>query len=205
MLIPLFPLHTTLFPGARLALKIFEARYMDMTTACLKDGSAFGVCLISSGNEVASAGQAAATPHAIGTLANISEWDMRSLGVLHINILGGQRFRVRSATPNVASLLLAEIELLPDEAVVAVPSEYAALVTLLQAIIEQQADNLSKLFQSPHRYDDASWVGMRLAQVMPIPEIAKQKLLEVDDPLIRLEILYRFLSGQGLLPDKSAC
>ena len=205
MLIPLFPLHTVLFPGARLALKVFEARYMDMTTACLKDGSTFGVCLISSGNEVAGAGQAAATPHAIGALASITEWDMLSLGVLHINTLGGQRFRVLSATPNAASLLMAEIELLPDEAAVPVPGEYAPLVALLRAIIEQQTENLSNLFQLPCHYDDASWVGMRLAQVMPIPEIAKQKLLEVDEPLIRLEILFRFLSGQGLLPARSAC
>ena len=205
MLIPLFPLHTTLFPGARLALKVFEARYMNMTTTCLKDGSAFGVCLISSGNEVASTGQAAATPHAIGALAHITEWDMLSLGVLHINTLGGQRFRVLSATPNAASLLMAEIELLPDEAAVPVPVEYAPLVALLRAIIEQQTDNLSNLFQLPCHYDDASWVGMRLAQVMPIPEIAKQKLLAVDEPLIRLEILFRFLSGQGLLPARSAC
>ena len=200
MLIPLFPLHTTLFPGARLALKIFEARYMDMTTACLKDGSAFGVCLISSGEEVARAGQAPTTPHAIGSLASIAEWDMLSLGVLHINILGGQRFRVLSANPNASSLLMAEIELLADEVSVSVPSEYAPLVVLLRAIIEQQTDNMSHAFQQPYHYEDASWVGMRLAQVMPIPEIAKQKLLEIDDPLTRLEILFRFLNGRGLLP-----
>ena len=50
--LPLFPLHTVLFPGGRLPLRIFEQRYMDMAKACLKDGSPFGVCLIREGEEV---------------------------------------------------------------------------------------------------------------------------------------------------------
>ena len=52
---PIFPLGSVLFPGGTLALKIFERRYMDMATACLKSGSSFGIVLIRSGAEVGDA------------------------------------------------------------------------------------------------------------------------------------------------------
>ncbi len=42
---------------------------------------------------------------------------------------------------------------------------------------------------------------MRYAEVLPIPGAAKQKLLEMDDSIDRLEIIYRFLESKGLLPD----
>ena len=201
MIVPLFPLHATLFPGGHLALKIFEARYMDMASACLKDGSPFGVCLLAQGEEVARPGLPAATPHAIGTLARIDEWDMPQLGVLHITAAGTQRFRIRRSWTDSAALLQGEVELLTAEAAAPVPAQYAALVALLRGIVEE-AGALA-LYPLPHAFDDASWVGMRLAEVLPIPALAKQKLLEVEDALLRLEIVYRFLDGKGLLPDSA--
>lgn len=201
MIIPLFPLHTSLFPGGRLPLKIFEARYMDMATACLKNESPFGVCLLADGEEVARPGQSAATPHEIGTLATIDEWDMPQLGVLHVNTQGSQRFRIRRSWQGAAALLQAEVELLPDEPTVAVPSRYDVLVSLLRAIIDETVSGSSSSpFQIPYRYDDASWVSMRLSEVLPVPALARQKLLEVDDGLIRMEIVYRILESQNLLP-----
>ena len=88
--IPLFPLNTVLFPGGLQPLKIFEQRYLDMAAACLKNNSPFGICLIDKGGEV---GQAA-TPHAVGTLANIANWEMEQLGILMITAQGGRRFRI---------------------------------------------------------------------------------------------------------------
>jgi len=51
----------------------------------------------------------------------------------------------------------------------------------------------------PHRYDEAEWVGYRITEVLPIQNLAKQKLLELDDPLARLEILEKYLSQRKLL------
>ena len=200
MQIPIFPLRTTLFPGGRLLLKIFEARYMDMTTECIQSGTPFGVCLIDSGDEVARAGQAAARPHAVGTLARITDWDMQQLGLLQIRTLGGQRFRIISTTHNAAALLNAEVELLADEASVVVPTEYRPLVMLLRAILEQADKTAPNAFVTPYRYDDASWVSMRLVEIISVQPLAKQKLLEISDATTRLEILFRYLSAQGLLP-----
>jgi Lon protease-like protein len=94
MIIPLFPLHSVLFPGGRLPLRIFEQRYMDMAKVCLKESSSFGICLIAAGEEVARPGRKPAAPHAVGTLAHIADWDMQQLGVLDIVAQGGDRFRL---------------------------------------------------------------------------------------------------------------
>jgi hypothetical protein len=59
-------------------------------------------------------------------------------------------------------------------------------------------DQGKPIFAEPHAFDDASWVGYRLAEILPVPLVAKQKLLELDDSLGRLSILQRFLEGQGL-------
>ena len=70
--VPLFPLGTVLFPGGLLPLKVFEQRYVDMTKACLRDSTPFGVCLIREGREI---GQPA-TPQSTGCLATIEQWDV---------------------------------------------------------------------------------------------------------------------------------
>ena len=200
MLIPLFPLNVVLFPGGRLPLKIFEQRYMDMAKVCLKDGSPFGVVLIAQGSEVAQPGQPAAEPHEVGTLAHIADWDMPQLGVLNITAQGGTRFRILRRQVEKDGLLRAEVEAIDDAPTAPVPADYARLVPLLRAIIEQMTENGGGPAQ-PHRFFDAGWLGMRYAEVLPIPALAKQKLLEVKDSVDRLEIVFRFLESKKLLPD----
>jgi hypothetical protein len=47
---------------------------------------------------------------------------------------------------------------------------------------------------APHRLDSASWVGMRLAELLPLPMESKQELLEITDAIVRLERLNGILS-----------
>jgi len=201
MIVPLFPLQSVLFPGGRLPMRIFEQRYMDMAKSCLKDSSSFGICLIQRGEEVARSGQKPAQPHSVGTLAHIADWDMQQLGVLEIVAQGGERFRVLRHWAEDSGLLLGEVELLPAPAVVPVPAPYARLVPLLRAIVAEMKGGASSAPATPHRFFDAGWLGMRYAEVLPIPALAKQKLLEIEDSIDRLEIIYRFLESKGLLPD----
>lgn len=201
MMIPLFPLHAVLFPGGRLPLRIFEQRYMDMAKACLKESGSFGICLIARGEEVAGAGRKAAEPHAIGTLAQIADWDMPQLGVLEVVVQGGERFRLLSHVTEASGLLRGEVEAIPPPPVLPVPGAYARLVPLLRAIIEDLGAAAPNAPAVPHRFFDAGWLGMRYAEVLPIPTAAKQKLLEIEDGIDRLEIIYRFLESKGLLPD----
>ena len=201
MIVPLFPLQSVLFPGGRLPLRIFEQRYMDMATVCLKESASFGICLIAEGEEVARAGATPAEPHRVGTLAHIADWDMQTLGVLDIIAQGGERFRLRRHWIEDSGLLKGEIELIAAPPVLPVPGAYARLVPLLRAIVDEMVAGASRAPAVPHRFHDAGWLGMRYAEVLPIPIAAKQKLLEMDDSIDRLEIIYRFLESKGLLPD----
>lgn len=196
MIIPLFPLQAVLFPGGQLPLRVFEPRYMDMTTACIREQSTFGICLIADGAEVA----APATPHATGTLARISAWDMEQLGILQITALGEQRFRLLRHWTEASGLLRGEIRLLDQSPTTPVPDNFARLVPLLRAILDELADS-PHAPAKPHRFDDADWVSLRFAEVLPIPPNARQMLLEVDDAIDRLEIIYRFLVSKSLLPE----
>ncbi|NJD36029.1 MAG: peptidase S16 [Betaproteobacteria bacterium] len=190
-----------MFPGGRLPLRIFEQRYMDMAKACLKESTSFGICLIAEGEEVARAGATPAMPHRVGTLAHIADWDMQQLGVLEIIAQGGDRFRLLHHWTEDSGLLRGEVELIVTPPVLPVPGAYARLVPLLRAIVDEMVAGESHAPAMPHRFYDAGWLGMRYAEVLPIPVAAKQKLLEIEDSVDRLEIIYRFLESKGLLPE----
>jgi hypothetical protein len=191
--LPLFPLNTVLFPGGVLPLRVFEARYMDMTRECLKHDQPFGVCLIREGAEVGTP----AKPEGVGCLAYITHWDMQQLGLLQLRTRGGRRFRVLDSSVAGQGLLRARVELLPDETDADVPALFTALTDLLRLVV---ADKKSEaVFAEPHAFGSASWVGYRLSEILPVPLPAKQKLLELDGALTRLEILYRFLEQRGLV------
>lgn len=189
--LPLFPLNTVLFPGGILPARVFEQRYMDMTKACLRGDTPFGVCYIKEGGEVG----APAIPHEVGCLAKITDWDMQQLGVLNIKALGLRRFRVLETRTQDDGLIIARAQLLPVEPPMELPTEHAACAGVLRHIIEQVG---ADKFEAPLAYDDAVWVGYRLAEVLPIKLSAKQNMLEMNDSVVRLEVLHRFLSQQGL-------
>lgn len=190
-LLPIFPLQTVLFPGGVLPLRIFEARYMDMSTRCLKDESVFGVNLIAEGSEVGKP----AVPYPVGVTARITAWDMEQPGLLHLVTVGERRYRILRTELARNGLLMAEVEWLPHPPPIPLPTGFSALATLLGAIIEDAGE---EHFPEPHFLDNAEWVGMRLAAVLPIPMEARQRLLELDDPLDRIEIIRRYLEDQGL-------
>jgi Lon protease-like protein len=177
--LPLFPLNTVLFPGGRLPLRIFEQRYMDMAKVCLKDGSPFGVCLIREGAEVGDP----ALPAEVGTLATITNWDMPQLGVLQVVALGGKRFRIEERRVEPSGLARASVEPLGDDADAPIPPHCAACIKLVERVIDQQP----AFFEPPLRKDSCSWVGSRLAELLPLPLSAKQELLELSDARARLE------------------
>ena len=189
--VPIFPLATVLYPGMRLPLKIFETRYMDMAKACLKHDAAFGVCLIREGEEVGTP----AVPEAVGCLARIGEWDMEALGVLKVKAEGLERFRLIATKTTASGLILGDIERIPAEEAVVAP-ELAQSASFVSKVVEALGP---ARFAGPYRYDDASWVGFRLAEILPLRNAVKQKLLELTDPGARLAILHRVLREQNLL------
>jgi Lon protease-like protein len=189
--LPLFPLKTVLFPGGLLPLRVFEPRYMDMVSRCMREASGFGVCLIAAGEEVGEA----AVPHAVGTEARIEKWDMNQAGVLQILVRGQRRFRIEDHELERDGLPTASVRWLAEPPPCPVPAAQAEILPLLRMI----ANELGEQFPLPHHFDDAAWVGARYAELLPVPPLARQKLLELDDVSSRLEIIQQFLHQRGLL------
>ena len=190
--IPLFPLGTVLFPGMLLPLKIFEVRYMDMAKRCLKEKTPFGVCLIREGAEVGTP----AVPETIGCLATIAECDMEEVGILKVVALGHERFRILSTDTTPQGLVMGTIEPLATEPEV---SEVQGLAECSEFLAKVITGIGPKRFSEPMRFEDASWVSFRLAEILPLRNDAKQKLLELTDATLRLAVLHRFLRQQNLL------
>lgn len=182
--LPLFPLRTVLFPGGPLPLRIFEARYLDMISRCMKDESQFGVLLLADGPEVG--GVQTAQTFAIGTMARISDWYQGTDGLLGITATGTQRFRLLAAEPQADGLNIGQIEVLPPDAPVPVPDEYAGWAGLLEAVL----DDLGKLYEGIDRnFSDANWLSYRFAEILPLEMDERQACLEMNDPLQRLAYL----------------
>ena len=178
--LPLFPLSTVLFPGGPLRLRIFEPRYLDMVRQCLRESRGFGVVLIIEGAE---AGEAVSVAE-IGTSARLVDFDTLPDGLLGIDCVGEQRFRLRRRWQQADGLNLAEVDYLPDDAPCALPAELAHLGELLREVLPQLGDRYTHVTAS---YEDAGWVGNRWAEVLPLTSAEKQQLLELADPLARLE------------------
>jgi uncharacterized protein len=187
---PLFPLASVLFPGGQLQLRIFEPRYLDLVRECTRHGTGFGVCLILQGQEVGEP----AVPAAIGTIARISDFHRDDDGLLGIVAEGGARFRVARSRVRSDGLLRGDVEVWPDEPEQQVPVEFALLQTILERRIETMAPHWRDAPRSA--YDDASWLGFRLAELLPLDVGEQQRMLELNDPVQRLaelrDILPRF-------------
>ena len=194
--LPLFPLKTVLFPGGHLPLKIFEQRYIDMAKACLADNRPFGVCLITQGDEVAVPQGAAPAIAPVGTLARITDWDMPQLGILHVATIGGVRFQVRDHATAAKGLVVGNVTALADEPALTLPAEFEPLAKLLELIATRVGP---QNFPAERNYEDASWVGYRLAELLPLPLTIKQSMLEINDAGVRLKVLQQFLAQQGVL------
>jgi hypothetical protein len=187
MQVPLFPLRTVLYPEGPLPLRIFEPRYLDMVSECLKNDSCFGVLLIRQGSETGPA-----TTCNIGTLARISDWYQGSDGLLGVTAVGEHRFRLLGAERRKNGLNVGEVEILPEQASVALPQEFIPLAKVLAGVL----DDLGRLYEGlERRYDDAAWVGYRFAEILPMTPEEKQTCLETDDALRRLRAVRRMITA----------
>jgi uncharacterized protein len=186
--LPLFPLNTVLVPGGALGLRVFEPRYLDLVRDCGRQGSGFGVCLIADGAEAG----APATPMAYGTEARIEDFDTGADGLLHLRLRGGRRFHALRTRVRDNGLVLADVEWLAPDPVVELQPQHALLADMLRHLLEQLGAGLAVPERS---FDDAAWVGWRMAELLPISLPQRQSLLQEDDPDRRLDALLRLIAG----------
>ena len=187
--LPLFPLQTVLFPGGPLHLRIFEPRYLDMVASVLRGDNRFGVVAIRSGSEVG-----VAEMFAVGTSAEIVDWQ-EAQGLLAISTLGRDSFRIEDASRRPDGLYVGRVELLEDLPTTPLPAEHVKLAGLLKRLLAQ----LPIYTPIATAYDDATWVGARLTEILPLAVPIKQAVLEARDPRERLERIAAALSAQPML------
>lgn len=184
----LFPLNTVLLPGAALGLRVFEARYLDLIRECGRQGRSFGVCLIIRGDEVG----APATVAAFGTEAVIEDFGQGDDGLLTLRVRGARRFHVERARVRDNGLQVADVRWCEADAHEPVAPEHGLLPVLLDSIVEKVGGEYA---HAPRTlFDDASWVGWRLAELLPLHDSQRQELLQLDAPHARMERLLDLVS-----------
>jgi len=194
----LFPLQAVLFPGGLLGLTIFEARYLDLVTECLREQRSFGVVALRSGDEVRRPDRAVSF-EAVGTLAEITTMDSHRQGILQVSCRGTSRFRVLTSHQRADGLWLAQTEPIADDAVLAPAETQAATARgLAEAIAAMKAQGRTP-FLEPYRFDEAGWVANRWCEILPISQAAKFKLMELPDPLLRLQLVDDYLRSKGVI------
>lgn len=199
--LPLFPLKAVAFPGGLLSFRVFDARYLALIAQCLRESQSLGViatCTTTAHDHQ----QAAPQTERVGVRAELIKTDAQHLGVLHVRCRGMERFEVLSTQPQSNGLLTASVQFLPRDKSVSPTSELLeSLRALINAIAALKAQGVQP-FLSPFRLDDAGWVANRWCELLPIPLAAKQRLMELNDPLIRLKLVDEFLKNKGLINQK---
>ncbi len=197
--LPLFPLQLVLFPGAVLPLRVFEPRYLDLISTCLRTQQPFGVVCLRSGAEAGRNGTTVALED-VGVLAHVDEVDAEQAGLLRVVCTGGQRFRIQGTpTQQGNGLWVAQAELMdPDPARLPGPAMLHTVKALAEAIRKLQAQDRQP-FLPPYRLDDAGWVANRWCELLPVPLAAKQKLMALSDPVIRLSLVDGFLRDKKVI------
>ena len=177
---PIFPLRTMLFPDSRLPLRIFEPRYIDMVSKCMKDSLEFGVILSRESND-----PKMFETYNIGTMAKIIDWEQGNDGLLGITTIGTNKFKLLGMNKQEDGLNIGDVEIIEREGDFKPTENFSNLVSLLKAIL----DDINLYNDDEKKFESASWVSFRFAEILPLKLEDKQKCLEIDDPIIRLNYL----------------
>ncbi len=208
--LPLFPLGTVLFPGGYLPLQIFEVRYLDMIGKCFKAEAPFGIVALKQGSEVrqapdsAAGGDSAAQEifYATGTLARITSLSRPQPGLMLIQCTGLQRFDVTQHELLKHGLWMASVSVIPDDQCVPVPDDLRPVASTLERVIstlQAQGTTPEQMpMQPPYLLDDCAWVANRWCELLPMPLELKNRLMALDNPLVRLELVSDLLERNGI-------
>ena len=192
---PLFPLNVVIFPEGLLPLRIFEMRYLDMVRNSLRNHTPFGVVAVLDDAQLAGG-----LPFAlIGTSVDIIEADAPQTGLMMIRCLGRQRFQVKSARQQQDGLWIGEVEMIKNDMSLPIPEDLIVtadnLHQLIRSLGKQGVPEIDIPIMKPYRFEDCGWVANRWCELLNIPLVQKQSMLELDSPLVRLELINDIFHG----------
>ena len=202
--LPLFPLGSVLFPGGLLALRVFEVRYLDMVRKCHQAGAPFGVIALTQGREVRQAGAPEEQFNDVGTLAVIEQIDTPQPGLITLLCRGSQRFRITQRSHLPHGLWIADVGHIDPDLMVPIPQDLrkasTALAQVLHTLKQRDPDTPTAIVPTAAQLDDCGWVANRWCELLPVPLELKQRLMELDNPLVRLELVADVLERTGIAP-----
>lgn len=202
--LPLFPLGSVLFPGGLLALRVFEVRYLDMVRKCHQAGAPFGVVALTQGREVRQAGAPEEQFNDVGTLAVIEQIDTPQPGLITLLCRGSQRFRITQRSHLPHCLWIADVGHIDPDLMVPIPQDLrkasTALAQVLHTLKQRDPETPTAIVPTAAQLDDCGWVANRWCELLPVPLELKQRLMELDNPLVRLELVGDVLERTGIAP-----
>ena len=203
--LPLFPLNTVLFPGGVLPLRIFEVRYLDLITRCQREGAPFGVVCLTQGSEVRQPRRQAEPAQAmgdefeqqafasVGTMAHITELESPQPGLMMIRCTGGRRFRLTRREQLKHGLWVGDAQWLPDDLPVPVPPDLEHVKLALERLVQNMQATMSQSdalpLPPPYHWDDSGWLANRWCEILPVSPQLKQQFMQLESPLVRLELV----------------
>lgn len=199
--LPIFPLHTVLFPGGYLPLRVFEPRYRMMVECCREEGAPFGVVTLLSGHEVRDLDSDLPPEsfHTLGTMASIDTVEPMRSGLELIHCSGKDRFRIQRSRQLSSGLWVADVMLIAADSHTRVPPDLAHSVTALQHVLNKlPVRSLEGV--GPPQFDDCGWVANRWCELFPLDIPQQLQLLSVESPLLRLELVTDALEHAGIVP-----
>lgn len=210
-LLPLFPLNTVLYPGGTLQLQIFEVRYLDLMGKCHKTGAPFGVVSLTQGREVrrpdpqAPSGDGFAQESFVdvGTLATITEFSSPQAGLMLLRCTAGERFRITQRSRLKHGLWVADVQGLPPDLPTPVPADLLPVAQALDNLIQrikEHPNGQTLPVEPPYRLNDCGWVANRWCELLQLPPHLKQSLMQLESPLLRLELVGDILNRSGIGP-----
>ncbi len=200
--LPLFPLGSVLFPDGVLALRVFEVRYLDMVRKCHQAGAPFGVVALTQGHEVRQAGAPKERFNDVGTLAIIEQLETPQPGLITLLCRGSQRFRITQRHHLQHGLWIADVDHVEQDLTVPVPDDLkkasTALAQVLHTLQVRDPDIPHLVTPTAAQLNDCGWVANRWCELLPVPLELKQRLMELDNPLVRLELVGDVLERTGI-------
>jgi uncharacterized protein len=195
--LPLFPLNMVVCPGGLVHLKIFEARYLDMVRNCIKNKSFFAIVT------VLPEGQNDPEDNFpfvnVGTLVEVVDADVTTVGLMMIRCVGQQRVKVDSFVLQADGLVVGEVSDVANDLEMPIPEDLyftsSTLKHLLESLPEQDISPENMPVIEPYKFDDASWVANRWVELLVMPLLQKQRLMQLDSPVLRLEMIHDILDA----------
>ena len=196
-LLPLFPLNVVVCPQGLIPLRIFEARYLDMVKSALRNKSPFAIVTVLPINLADNQTQVNANNHFpfsdTGTLVEIIEADVSTVGLMMIRCAGIHRIKVESYLQQSDGLVIGKVSTIANDTELRIPEDLQIASTCLQRLLEslsgQGVTPTDIPVLKPYKFDDASWVANRWLELLDLPLLQKQRLMQMDSPILRLEMI----------------